>query len=107
MKEALVTRSYLSNFFGKGVRLVAVLHVHLILGFRLMLVIQLDDIIVIHLFVDAALALCIHPVVLRQKFLLANDFLDYIQIGFLVLHKGHLRRTQRLIIEQLTWCKTC
>ena len=61
-----MARSYLSDFLCKGVCLVAVLHVHLELGLRLLLVIQFDDIVVIHLFVDAALTLCIHPVVLRH-----------------------------------------
>ena len=66
-----------------------------------MLVIQLYDIIVIHLLVDATLALCIHPVVLCHKLILADDLLDHVQVGLLVLHQGDHRGTQRLIIEQL------
>ena len=81
--------TYLSNFVSEGVCFITVLHEHLILSVCLMLVIQLDDIIVIHLLVNATLALCIHPVVLCQQFILADDLLDHVQVSLLILHQGH------------------
>ena len=73
--------TYISDFLGERVCFVAVLHVHLELRVCFLVVVELHNVAVIHLFVDAAFALSIHPVVFCQKFLFANDFFHHILSG--------------------------
>lgn len=72
-----------------------------------MLVIELHDIVVIHLLVDAALSLGIQPVGLREQLLLANDLLDHIQVCFFILDQGDLRSTEHLVVEESAWYEVC
>ena len=99
--------TYFSDLFCERVSFVAIFHEHLILALRLMLVIELHDIVVVHLLVDAALSLGIQPVGLREQLLLANDLLDHIQVGFFILDQGDLRSTEHLVVEESAWYEVC
>jgi hypothetical protein len=70
--------TYFSYLICETVCLVAILNEHLVLFLRLLLVIEFDYVVVIHLFVDAALALRVHPIVGREQFILTNDFFDHV-----------------------------
>lgn len=70
--------NYLANFVCEIVCLVAVFHKHLILRLCFVLIVQLDNIAVVHLFMNATLALGIHPVVISHQFVFANYFSHHV-----------------------------
>ena len=70
--------NYLSNFVSEIVCLVTVFHKHLVLRFCFVLIVQLDNIAVVHLFMNTTLALGIHPVVICHQFVFANYFSHYV-----------------------------